>query len=1011
MEQKHALLGLIDDRDPSFEDVRKSLSYYGFEDIKGAWQNLNALAGEPRLKEILSGILEPLFDLLSRSPDPDMALRNFFRFSEAALDRSLLFSLLKENPTLLGLLVHIFGYSQYLSDILVRNPEYFLWIVEAGLKLKGREELLSELKETVVGRRTKEGAFNALRRFKRREILRIGARDILGISHIEEITAELSWLAEACLQAALEICEADLKSKHGAPMGADGKESGFAIIAMGKLGGEELNFSSDIDLMFVYEKDGETSGPAKISNYIYFTRLGEDILKAIGGMTDEGCCYRVDMRLRPEGMSGPLVRSLHDYEAYYEAFGETWERLALLKARPVAGDLVLGSLFLKLVEPFVYRRHLDCSTMTEIRRLKQRTEKEGSSLSRMHLKLGAGGIREVEFIVQTLQILSGAQRPDVKDANTLGALRRFSSAGLLDDEKARALSEAYAFLRKAEHRLQMFLDTQLYTLPGEQGEIKKLGMRMGYIKEGEFVAALKGHTSRVRGIFDTILPPQKEEEVVPPTLTDLTLKEYGFRDAGEAGKILQSIRASLRREGRLAFDSFLPELLGKLKTTANPGLSLVRTERFLSSTGAKETYLSVFQANPGSMRLLTSILGGSEYLSRLLIANPSLFDSLVSSGSLDRTKNRKEMEREMRSLIASSANWEEKLDIIRKFKRTETLRIGTRDLLDLSSGEALSSELTDLAEACLEVSLSYACEEASKVQGQLSPDVRFVLLGLGKLGERELNYASDLDIIAVYSQEGMTSGGEKPFPLYFFFPAVVEKLLEALSRQTSEGSAYALDLRLRPLGEKGPLAHSIDSLVEYLCSSARPWERQAYTKARPVAGDIPFGIEVVERIKEAIYSRPPEATDVHQMREKMIEELLSREPGSTNVKLGPGGIVDIEFIVQFLSLRRGKADTSVRKTGTLDAIDALSSKGYLKEEDAAALRSAYEFFRRVEMRLRIVQDLSLNALPSDPSALDDLGKRLGDKNEGAGERLLKELTLHADRVREVYRRVIGPLTK
>jgi len=1008
MEQKHTLLSLIEASDPSFEVVRKSLSPYGFEDIKGAWINLHALSDESRGKEIFSGILEPLFGLLSRSPDPDMALRNFFRFSEVALDRLLLYSLLKENPSLLGLLVHMFGYSQYLSDILVRNPEYFHWIVEAGLKPRGKEELLSELKETVGGRRTKEGALNALRRFKRREILRIGARDILGLSHIEEITAELSWLAEACLQAACEICQVELKQKHGAPMSADGKESGFAIMAMGKLGGEELNFSSDIDLLFVYEKDGETSGPAKLSNYIYFTRMGEDILKAIGGMTDEGYCYRVDMRLRPEGMSGPLVRSLQDYEAYYEAFGETWERLALLKAKPVAGDPGLGNRFLKLVEPFVYRRHLDYSTMTEIRRLKQRTEEEGSSLSQMHLKLGVGGIREVEFIVQTLQILSGAQRPDVKDVNTLGALRKFSSAGLLDDEKARALSEAYVFLRKAEHRLQMFLDTQLYTLPREQGEMKKLGMRMGYVKEGEFVAALKGHTSRVREIFDTILPPQKEEEAAPPILTDSTLKGYGFRDPGGAAKTLQSIRASLRREARLAFDSLLPELLGKLKTTADPGLSLIRTERFLSSTGAKETYLSVFQANPGSMRLLTSILGGSEYLSRLLIANPSLFDSLVSPGSVERTKNRKEMERELRSLITSSADWKEKLDIIRKFKRTETLRIGTRDLLNLSSGEALSSELTDLAEACLEVSLSYAREEASRLQGQPSPDIRFVLLGLGKLGERELNYASDLDLIAVYSQEGMTIDGEKPVPLYFFFPAMVEKLLETLSRQTSEGTAYALDLRLRPLGEKGPLAHSLDSFADYLSSSARPWERQAYTKARPAAGDIPFGMQVVERIKEAIYSRPPEASDVHQMREKMIEEFLGREPHSTNVKLGPGGIVDIEFIAQFLSLRHGKADPSVRKTGTLDAIEALSSKGYLKEEDAVALRGAYEFFRRVEMRLRIVQDLSLNALPSDPSALDDLGKRLGDKKEGAGERLLKELAHHADRVREVYRRVIGP---
>lgn len=409
-----------------------------------------------------------------------MALNNLERYADAVIDRGFLFLLFRDSPKSLDLLLTLFGSSQYLSDVLIRYPQDLHWLLEPGVlrRVKSKEEMVEELDGLLARARSQQRAWTALRRFKMRETLRIGLQDLLSNVDLTGVTQQLSLMADVTLQRAYEVCRDELVHRHGEPrcVGPSGdKVSGFTIIGMGKLGGGELNFSSDIDLLFVYDGEGETTGLAgpsgaligSVSNHEFFTRLGENVIKAIGELTSEGRVFRVDMRLRPEGKAGPLAYSLRGYELYYESWGQTWERMALIKARPVAGDPILGETFLKLIAPFVYRRSLDYSAIGEIRAMKDRinAKVERDQETFRHVKLGYGGIREVEFIAQTFQLLYGARDPWIREPNTLRALQRLADRGHITADEHATLAAAYTFLRTVEHRLQILHYLQTHTMP------------------------------------------------------------------------------------------------------------------------------------------------------------------------------------------------------------------------------------------------------------------------------------------------------------------------------------------------------------------------------------------------------------------------------------------------------------------------------------------------------------------------------------------------------------------
>ncbi len=502
--------------------VASMLIPYGFKETERADANLQAMADDPMARQLLSEIIEELLFCLSRSADPDQALNYLERFTKAAVSKILFLSYLKENPRTLELLAKIFGGSPFMSEILIRDPHYLYWVSDPEILYKNRKkrDLMRDLSIALKYLRTEEKKLDILRIFKRKEILLIGIRDLMRISDVEGTLASLSILAEVLIQKAYETCKLSMSREHGTPFCRDSSgrkiRAGFAVIGMGKLGGGELNFSSDVDLIYIYSSDREggsknrsRTGPVSISKAEYFKHLAQKITRALSDVTDEGYLYRADLRLRPEGRTGNIANSLGRSRKYYALRGETWERIAMLKAWPVAGDRALGARFISMIRPFIFGRPFDGNAITEVRRIKERINQKMSDrgLSRRNVKLGSGGIREIEFIVQTLQVSFGRRFPVIHKRNTLNALSALVKKMLISEEEYTFLSEAYIFLRDVENKLQMVYDFQIHSIPTKEEELKACALRMGYKETGFKGAAQKLlldyhlHSGRVNKIF------------------------------------------------------------------------------------------------------------------------------------------------------------------------------------------------------------------------------------------------------------------------------------------------------------------------------------------------------------------------------------------------------------------------------------------------------------------------------------------------------------------------------
>ncbi|MBP1778509.1 MAG: putative Glutamate-ammonia-ligase adenylyltransferase, partial [candidate division NC10 bacterium] len=592
-----------------------------------AASNIGLLASDAADRSSLETILPTLLAALGRLPDPDLALNNLERFAQKVIDRHFLLGLFRDNPRILHLALTIFGSSQFLSDIVVRQPQLFEWLLEPGIiqQPKSKEELAQGARQVVAGAPTLERKWSALRRYKSQEVLRIGLQDLVGRQNLVGITEELSNLADVTLDAALEFCRSELVRRHGAPRlaGEAGRvrECAFVILGMGKLGGRELNFSSDIDLILLYEEDGETAGAdgaaGRLSNQEFFRKLGEMLVRGMSESSPDGHLYRVDLRLRPEGRSGAIAASLRACEVYYESWGQTWERQALIKTRPVAGSLALGEAFLRMVSPFVYRQSLDLTALDEIRAMKDRINLSVAQdqRARRNVKLGYGGIREIEFLVQGFQLLHGGKNPWVREPNTLRGLHRLAGQRALADPDYEALVRAYTFLRRLEHRLQIIHDRQTHTLPDDPQEIQSLGRRMGYHPPehpdagAALLADYERHTTAVRQLYDSFLRatrPETDQLVEQPSdelmlffTSDLPAEQVrqrltavGFEDVERALRNLQLMRegqsfARYTPEVRRSLGELAPSLLHALTEVPDPDLALTTFERFVAGVAAR----------------------------------------------------------------------------------------------------------------------------------------------------------------------------------------------------------------------------------------------------------------------------------------------------------------------------------------------------------------------------------------------------------------------------------------
>ena len=948
-------------------------------------------------------------------PDPEGAPTRVDRFIAACEEHEGLLRCVPDERTE-QLLLLLLSQSGYLGQALIRDPRALVKVARDPFltREKDLETMRAELTRGLADEPSGD-LHRALRRYRNAEYLRLGARE-LGLGAPDEVGRELAQLASVCLEVARERVYRDLVQRHGEPLTHDGRRCRFVVMGMGKLGGEELNFSSDVDLLYLYETDHGRAGALTLHEF--FARLCERLSRAISDVTDEGFCFRVDLRLRPEGSRGPVTNSLQAAEQYYESWGRPWERQAWLKARAVAGDLSLGQEALAMLEPFIWPRTTGPNVIASVHELMAKIRAELGSPD--DVKVGPGGIREIEFFVQALQLVH-ARTPSVRERGTLRALDKLLFAGLVSERERRMLAESYVFLRRLEHRLQLDEGRQTHALPAQAERRALIARRLGYGNRARFETQLATHRREVSEIYATLgapeaPPPAPVERLLDASAPRATIVEalgqLGFASPEASADEIELLRHKpmspfAAAEGEAA--RIAPVLLEEVAASPDPDLALRRLVDLVGRRGAASGIWRLIDMHRPLARLLMSLFGSSEFLAKEFIAHPELLEPLLSANQAQPERSRPEIDAAVALALASHPPEDEeaRLNALRRFKNEEVLRIGLYDIAGELDPLKVSTQLTDLAEALLAGALEVVMPAVYAKYG--TPAATLAVVGLGKLGGGELTYSSDLDVVFIYSDDGTATGG-RGAAHFEVFSRVAQRLLHALSAYLEEGRLYEIDTRLRPSGQKGALVSSLEGFRTYHAHVAQLWERQALIKARTVAGDRALGAMIEAMATAHVYGGVIDtagmAEEIGRLRARMEKELANETKHRFNIKTGRGGLVDVEFLVQYLQLREGPSLPSLRLRATLPALDALAQAGLLPAEDARELRSAYAFLRRLENRLRIVHDRSIQQITDQPRELDKLARRLGYRDASPGARMLVEYREQTERVRAIYARYL-----
>lgn len=833
---------------------------------------------------------------------------------------------------------HLLSISPISTDKFIADPCALVWLAKPEIHemQRGPRRMRSHYEELRGRSDVFDERFVALRRCKARELLRIAIREVANWASVEDATLELTHLAELCVRSVAKEWLAQLVRRWGDP----GSE--FAIIGMGKFGGQELNYSSDIDVVFIHGEDGEVK--PGFTRGEFFTRLAEKIIGAFSSKDSAGSLFRIDLRLRPEGNGGPLVRSLDSTENYYAAFGETWERMALIKARVVGGSDgadELGYELFQRLQSFIYPRSVSPEMLEEVSAIKGRIEREilGTGGLKRNVKLGYGGIREIEFVAQTLQLLHGSQHAFLQERSTLKALRGLRELGFIPHQDMGALIEAYRFLRVVEHRLQMEAEAQTHTLPDQPEALAKLekSLRAVLGPDAGLAEQLQKTTGEVRAIFDRVLRSGDEEE---PEL-ELSL----FHDPQRARHLIDGLAQGDRSpRTRKTFYRLEPVLIDWLRRIADPDQTLTHFYSFVERYGARSLLYETLLQNPRLLELLVRLFDSSRFLSEIVIRRPQLIEEVARGGGLGDTKSCTEY-------LDGLGAREERLswqDWLRVFRRAQLVRIALRDLLGFGTLEQIQAEYTSLAEACLVFA-----------QRELQLTNQLTVIAMGKFAGRELGYGSDLDVIFI----GDDSAG-------------AASLMRSMSEMTAEGRAFEMDARLRPEGNAGPLACTLSAFTGYFeRGRGQFWEAQALTKSRPISGpQQDEWLASAQSIWLRFGRRPELAREIASMHERIVKERANRADYG-DFKTGSGGLIQAEFFAQAHQMRSG-----IWEPNTSTALDKLGTAGVILRETAQELVSAYHTLRRIEAVLRRVDDSSVSKLPANEIEIARLALRAGYAN-------------------------------
>jgi glutamate-ammonia-ligase adenylyltransferase len=811
-----------------------------------------------------------------------------------------------------------------------------------------------------------------LRQFRRREMVRIAWRDLAGWSELNETLTELSWLADSCIQYALDFLYQQATAKRGTPVLADGTPQQIVVLGMGKLGAFELNYSSDIDLIFAYAEDGVLPDRKETTYGEFFTKLCQSLVRILDEITVDGFVFRTDIRLRPFGDSGAVIMTFDGMEHYYLTQAREWERYAMIKARQVAGDFNTGKQLMSMLSAFVYRRYLDYGAFEELRSLKAQITQELRRKDRLeNVKLGAGGIREVEFIGQAFQLIRGGAVKRLQTRGIMDVLHLLGELKLISKQDAQDLQHGYVFLRRVENHIQQYQDKQTHDLPHSEAVQAILAYSLDYPDWQTFKTELDSVRAKIHSLFDQVFSVSKQEEIQQLNqkiwqgiADEQELQDYGFQDPQTSITALHDFKhsVSIRRlssKGIGVLNRLMPQLISALKSVSNPDTTLQRILDLFAAVAGRTVYLSLLAENPLALAQLIKLSSASPWICEYLALHPILSDELLDANALYAPLKKSDLTVQLEILLANVENQdlERLMIVLRQFKQQQVLRVAAADLMGALPLMVVSDYLTYIAESIVEQVVNRAWLMLVEKHGY-PPNTReqitgFAILGFGKLGGIELGYGSDLDMVFLYHcQDGNAqTNGEKPISSAQFYGRLGLKVRHILDTKLLSGVLYEVDMRLRPSGNSGLLVTPISSYQDYYTHQAWTWEHQALVRARFIAGDSLLKTEY-EAIRHRILSLPRDKValkiEVREMREKMRTALATKEDRKFDLKQSKGGIADIEFIVQYAILANACEHPSLSTyTDNVRLLESLSEQNIIPLATANALKHAYCFYRNL----------------------------------------------------------------
>ncbi len=889
---------------------------------------------------------------------------------------------LQADPVLGPQLDKVLCCSPFFVDSCRHYPELLSQLIESrGLDRPMQREVLAQELEELLGQTPDEaGAMSVLRRLRRREWMRLAWREISASADVMESLAELTDAADILIKGAINFARQSLQARHGCPRDVEGDLQQMIVLGMGKLGGGELNFSSDIDLVFLYPEAGETDGNRSLSNEVYFTRLGQALIRLLDQKTADGFVFRVDMRLRPFGDSGPLVCTEAAFESYLQQHGRDWERYAYVKARALTGQDEGEMLRKHVLRPFVFRKYLDYGVFESLRSMKSMIEREVERRElQSNVKLGSGGIREIEFIAQAFQLLRGGSVPALQERSLIKVLTRLVDLGMLKPSLGEGLMDSYRFLRRLENLLQARADEQTHDLPVDDTERARLAFGLGFRDWDDLAGRIQAHRAFVQACFETVVLGGEARVDAPASepleglwdgslggraATEL-LSSMGLQTTDDILHILAGLRGGnlykrLDETGRQRLDTLVPRVLRAVSVLENPAEALGRMADVLQSVGRRSAYFALLNENPGALERLARVCSRSDMLARQVAEHPLLLDELLDPRIFETPLDRMQMELDLAQRFAGqeSDDEEAQAEALRQFQRAAVFRIALADLGGVLPLMKISDRLTELAELILERALSLAWKQMCERYGQPGftedggrKEAGFAVVGYGKLGGLELGYGSDLDLVFLHDSraEAQITDGKRSISNDVFFSRLATRLVNLISLTTTSGVLYEVDMRLRPSGNAGLLVGSLTAFERYQVQEAWTWEHQALLRSRAVAGmdKVRADFEQVRRrVLTEHVRRENLRQEVADMRARMRNELSAGSDEILDLKQDPGCIADIEFLVQYLVLANAwRFPDLLTYSDNIRQLEGLVIAGVIGEADALGLRQAYLAFR------------------------------------------------------------------